>query len=108
MKPRYFQTSSNQIGLGVSNYLPKFPARQLARIIVQDARFPQPEIVMAIDAQVINFFNQLAPNFVDLALGMGVPFLEGFRRGAGGRRNGSGNLYRPSQEKRTDASGLKG
>src|SRR5262249_7373264 len=98
-----FQTSANQTGLELPGYLPKFPARQLARIIVQDARFPQPEIVMPVDAQVINFFNKLAPNLVDLALGVGVPFLEGFRQRGGGR-NGSGNLYLSSKEERTDAS----
>jgi NAD(P)-dependent dehydrogenase (short-subunit alcohol dehydrogenase family) len=88
-----FETSANQTGLQFPGYLPKFPARQLARMIVQDARFPQPEVVMAMDAQAINFFNTVAPNLMDLALGMGVPFLEGFRRSARRAENGSGNLY---------------
>lgn len=88
-----FETSSNQTGLDFPSYVPKFPARQLARIIVQDARFPQPEIVAALDAQAINFVNKLAPNLVDLALGMGMPFLDGLRRTA--RQNDKGNLYGP-------------
>jgi NAD(P)-dependent dehydrogenase (short-subunit alcohol dehydrogenase family) len=88
-----FETASNQTGLQFPGYLPKFPARQLARIIVQDARFPQPEVVMAMDAQAINFLNRLAPNLVDLALGIGVPFMEGFRRGVDRKHGGSGNLY---------------
>ncbi|HKF59432.1 MAG TPA: hypothetical protein VKJ45_28595, partial [Blastocatellia bacterium] len=73
----------------------------LARVIVQNARFPQPEVVMAMDAQAINFFNTFAPNLVDLALGIGVPFLDGLRRSALGTKNGSGNLYKPSEPKLT-------
>src|SRR5215467_9671597 len=88
-----FQTSSNQTGLQVPGFLPKFPARQLARIIVQNARLPQPEIVAAMDAQAIDLFNKLAPNLVDLALGIGVPFLDGFSRRARNGGNGTGNLY---------------
>jgi len=53
------------------------------------------------DAQAINFFNTFAPNLVDLALGFGMPFLEGFRRSALGTKNGSGNLYKPSEPKRS-------
>lgn len=87
-----FQTSANQTGLELPGFLPKFPARQLARVIVRDARFPQPEIVMALDAQVINIFNTLAPGLMDLAIGLGVPFVEGLR---GGKTpaTGTGNLY---------------
>src|SRR5262249_47082236 len=101
-----FQTSSNQTGLEVSSYLPKFPARQLARVIVQNARFPQPEVVMAVDAQVINLFNKLAPNLVDLALGLGVPFVEGARRSAGRTTNRRGNLYQASPERSIDTTGV--
>jgi short-subunit dehydrogenase len=100
-----FETSSNQTGLQLPSYLPKFPARELARIIVQDARLPQPEIVMAMDALAINFFNKLAPNLVDLALGMGVPFLEGFRWGGARSSNGSGNLYQAREAKSKSAGG---
>ena len=96
-----FEASSNQAGLEFPGYLPKFPARSLARVIVQNARFPQPEVVMAMDAQAINFFNTFAPNLVDLALGFGMPFLEGFRRSAMGTKNGSGNLYTPSEPRST-------
>jgi NAD(P)-dependent dehydrogenase (short-subunit alcohol dehydrogenase family) len=100
-----FETSSNQTGLKFPSYLPKFPARQLARVIVQDARFPQPEVVMAMDAQALDLFNRVAPNLLDLALGMGVPFLEGFRRGAPRSHNGSGNLYRAAAGEAGKASG---
>jgi NAD(P)-dependent dehydrogenase (short-subunit alcohol dehydrogenase family) len=95
-----FKTSANQTGLEMPAYVPKFPAREMARIIVQDARFPQPEVVMALDAQAINFFNTLAPGLMDFALGIGVPFIEGLRRTAApaATRN-SGNLYRAADGK---------
>jgi len=94
-----FESAANQTGLGMPGYLPKFPAREMARIIVRDARFPQPEIVMALDAQVINFFNKLAPSLMDLALGFGVPFVEGMRRGRSQASVKSGNLYSADTEK---------
>lgn len=94
-----FETSANQTGMEMPSYLPKFPAREMARIIVQDARFPQPEIVMALDAQVINLFNKLAPGLMDFALGFGVPFIEGMRRGASQSKAGSGNLYNEATQK---------
>lgn len=89
-----FETSANQAGMELPGYIPKFPAREMARIIVQDARFPQPEIVMALDAQVINLFNKFAPNLMDLAIGLGVPFVEGFRRNAAPKTPDRGNLYK--------------
>ncbi len=76
-----FESAVNQTGMEMPSYVPKFPAREMARIIVRDARFPQPEVVMALDAQVINFFNKLAPGLMDFALGFSVPFIEGMRRG---------------------------
>jgi NAD(P)-dependent dehydrogenase (short-subunit alcohol dehydrogenase family) len=76
-----WQSAQNETGMELPDLLPKVPARELARIIVQDARFPQPEIVMALDAQAINFFNTLAPGARDFMLGQSVPFLEGLRRG---------------------------
>jgi NAD(P)-dependent dehydrogenase (short-subunit alcohol dehydrogenase family) len=76
-----WESAANRTGLAMPDFLPKFPARELARIIVQDARAPQPEIIMALDAQVMNFFNTLAPGMMDLALGQSVPFLEGLQRG---------------------------
>jgi NAD(P)-dependent dehydrogenase (short-subunit alcohol dehydrogenase family) len=56
-----WESAASQTGLEMPDFVPKFPARELARIIAQDARFPQPEVVMALDAQVLNFFNTLAP-----------------------------------------------
>ncbi len=95
-----FETSANQVGLEMPAYLPKFPAREMARVIVQDARFPQPEIVLALDAQAINFFNRFAPAVMDFALGLGVPFLEGMRRAAPETSTGTGNLYQATEKKK--------
>jgi NAD(P)-dependent dehydrogenase (short-subunit alcohol dehydrogenase family) len=89
-----FATAANQTGMEVPGILPKFPARAMARVIVRDARFPQPEIVMALDAQAINFFNTLVPGLVDIALGWSVPFIEGMRRGANSSTASHGNLYK--------------
>ena len=89
-----FTSAANQTGMEVPSVLPKFPARALARTIVRDARFPQPEIVMALDAQAINFFNTLVPGLMDLALGWSVPFLEGMRRGTNSTTSSGGNLYK--------------
>jgi NAD(P)-dependent dehydrogenase (short-subunit alcohol dehydrogenase family) len=94
-----FQSAANNTGLEMPAYVPKFPAREMARIIVRDARIPQPEIVMAMDAQVINFFNRLAPSLVDFALGFSVPFIEGMRRGAARPKSGTGNLYNREADK---------
>ncbi|MGH9840526.1 MAG: SDR family oxidoreductase [Blastocatellia bacterium] len=89
-----FETAANQTGVELPGVLPKFPAREMAKVIVRNARFPQAEVVMALDAMAIDFFNKLAPGLVDLALGWTVPFLEGARRGAsGGKQSKSGNLY---------------
>jgi dehydrogenase/reductase SDR family member 7B len=83
-----WETTENRTGLDMASMLPKFPARELARIIVQDARVPQPEIVMALDAQVVDFLNTLAPGIMDFVLGQSVPFLEGFQKGAASGRPG--------------------
>jgi NAD(P)-dependent dehydrogenase (short-subunit alcohol dehydrogenase family) len=83
-----WETTENRTGLDMASVLPKFPARELARIIVQDARVPQPEIVMALDAQVVDFLNTVAPGMMDFVLGQSVPFLEGFRKGAASGRPG--------------------
>src|SRR5262249_17212568 len=88
-----FETSANQTGLEMPAFVPKFPARELARIIVQNARFPQPEVVMAMDAMAINFFNTVAPGFMDYAMGLGLPFVEAMRQGTKQAKTGSGNLY---------------
>jgi len=94
-----FESAANQTGLEVTSFVPKFPAKAMARIIVRTARFPRPEVVMALDAQAINFFNTLAPGLMDLALGWSVPFIEGMRRGAASSTTDSGNLYQPSEKK---------
>ncbi len=88
-----FEASANQTGLEIPGVVPKFPARELARIIVQNARFPQPEVVMALDALAINFFNKLAPGLMDYALGLGLPFVEALRRGKSDASAKKGNLY---------------
>jgi len=77
-----WETTDNRTGLDLARLLPKFPARELARIIVDDARLPQPEIVMALDAQVVGLLNTVAPGLMDFVLGQSVPFLEGFQKGA--------------------------
>lgn len=77
-----FEAANNQTGLDLGASLPKFPAKEMARVIVQNARFPQAEVVIAGDAIALNFFNKLAPGLVDLALGWSVPFVEGARRAA--------------------------
>ena len=73
--------------------IPKFPAPELARIIVRNARFPQPEVVMALDAMAINFFNKLAPGLLDYAMGLSLPFVEAMRRGKSNAPAKKGNLY---------------
>jgi NAD(P)-dependent dehydrogenase (short-subunit alcohol dehydrogenase family) len=100
VESEFWESVSNQSGLEMPNLLPKFPARELARIIVQDARFPQPEIVMSLDAQAINFFNTLAPGMMDFLLGQSLPFLEGLR-GATPSPTSAGNLYRPRGQQGT-------
>ncbi|MFN0111375.1 MAG: SDR family oxidoreductase [Blastocatellia bacterium] len=91
-----FDAAANSTGFEVPNYIPKFPASQMAKLIVQAARFPQPEIVAAFDAQAINIANTLAPALVDFALGWSVPFIEGMRRSKQQViEQNSGNLYQP-------------
>jgi NAD(P)-dependent dehydrogenase (short-subunit alcohol dehydrogenase family) len=77
-----FDSATNEIGLEMPAMVPKMPAQELARLLVQNALLPQPEIVMALDAQALNFFNTLAPGLLDLLMGQGLPFVEGFRSGA--------------------------
>jgi len=94
-----FDSATNHTGMEVPGLVPKFPAKAMARIIVQTARFPQPEVVMALDAQAVNFFNTLAPGLMDLALGWSVPFIEGMRRGSASQTPSRGNLYQPLEKK---------
>jgi NAD(P)-dependent dehydrogenase (short-subunit alcohol dehydrogenase family) len=91
-----WDSAQNQTGMELPDLMPKFPAKELARIIVQDARFPQPEIVMSLDAQAINLFNTLAPGMMDFVLGQSLPFIEGMRASRS-RSGGGGNLYRPKR-----------
>lgn len=93
-----FESSANQTGMEIPGFVPKFPAQAMAKIIVQTARFPRHEVVMALDAQAINFANKLVPGLMDLALGWSVPFIEGMRRGAPSTIPNSGNLYQPSDK----------
>lgn len=89
-----FEQAANQAGLELPAFIPKFPARELAKIIVRDARYPQPEIVLAADAIGIDLMNKFAPGLFDLALGWAVPFVEGARRAQGKTtKQTSGNLY---------------
>lgn len=92
-----FESAANQTGLQIPELTPKFPAREMARLIVQDARFPQPEIVMALDAQFIDFFNRMAPGLVDTFLSQSLPFIDGLRAAGAGPSLGAGNLYAPAQ-----------
>jgi NAD(P)-dependent dehydrogenase (short-subunit alcohol dehydrogenase family) len=101
VKTEIFDAAANSTGLEVPGFVPKFPASQMAKLIVQTARFPQPEVVAAFDAQAINIANTFAPALVDFALGWSVPFIEGRRRGkqkSDQSTTGSGNLYQPQTE----------
>lgn len=96
-----FDAAANNTGLEVPSFVPKFPAKQMAKLIVQAARFPQPEIVAALDAQAINLAKTFAPALVDFALGWSVPFIEGMRRhtqATEAKESGSGNLYQPQDK----------
>jgi NADP-dependent 3-hydroxy acid dehydrogenase YdfG len=78
-----WESATNQTGFGVPDMLPKLPASEIARAIVEDARWPQAEIVMSLDAQLINAVNTVSPGMFDLFLGQILPFIEGFQRAAG-------------------------
>jgi NAD(P)-dependent dehydrogenase (short-subunit alcohol dehydrogenase family) len=90
-----WDAAANQTGMEMPQFVPKFPARDLAQIIVQDARFPQPEIVMALDALALDLANRVAPGLMDLFLGQSKPFMEGFIEAASQGESGRGNLYTP-------------
>jgi NAD(P)-dependent dehydrogenase (short-subunit alcohol dehydrogenase family) len=81
-----WETTDNRVGLDLAALLPKFPARELARVIVDDARLPQAEVVLALDAQVIGALDTVAPGLMDFVLGQSLPFLEGFQKGAAAAR----------------------
>ena len=114
-----WETTDNRTGLDLASLLPKLPAQDLARVIVQDARMPQPEIVMALDAQVVGLLNTVAPGIMDFVLGQSVPFLRDSRRapppgaragrrpparGAGERRWRPGTPSTPSRTRRGRSS----
>lgn len=92
-----FESAANHTGLEMPTFLPKFPAKEMARLIVRAARYPQPEIVMALDALAINAANKLVPSIVDMALGWTVPFMDGIRRASKSNNpeKTGGNLYEP-------------
>jgi NAD(P)-dependent dehydrogenase (short-subunit alcohol dehydrogenase family) len=75
-----WESATNRTGFDAPDFMPKLPARELARVIVEDARFPRPEIVMSVDAQVINTLNKAVPGLMDFFIGQSLPFIEGFRR----------------------------
>jgi NADP-dependent 3-hydroxy acid dehydrogenase YdfG len=86
--------AASDTGLEAPQVVPGLPARELARVIVQNARLPQPEIVMSVDAQAINFMNTVAPGMMDFVMGQAMPFVQGFQqeqaraRRSGRRRSG--------------------
>lgn len=96
-----FDSAANQTGMEIPAFIPKFPAREMAKLIVQSARFPQPEVVAAADALAINFVNKVAPGLMDLALGWTVPFIEGARRASAATKktDHGGNLYQAAEKK---------
>jgi len=96
-----FDAAANNTGLELPAYVPKFPAKQMAKLIVQTARFPQAEVVAAFDAQAINIARTVAPALVDFALGWSVPFMDAMRRGKQQNDDAkdSNNLYQPQAEK---------
>jgi NAD(P)-dependent dehydrogenase (short-subunit alcohol dehydrogenase family) len=83
-----WESATNRTGLEVPDAMPKLPAAELARVIVENARFPRPEIVMSVDAQVVDLMNRVAPGVVDFVVGQSLPFIDGFRRALAPRNPG--------------------
>ena len=81
VETEFLGSMKNDVGMNLPPFVRGFPAEGLAAAIVQDARFPQPEIVMALDAQFINFVNTVAPWAMDAVLAFGAPFMQGGRAG---------------------------
>lgn len=97
-----FESAANQTGMEMLSAFPRFPSRQMARIIVQSARVPLSEVVMAIDAQAIDLARKFVPGLLDLALGWTVPFIDGMRRISSGNdinKDKGGNLYQLPDER---------
>lgn len=94
-----WQAAGNRLG-GQLPEFPKYPASQLAQVIVNDARWPQPEIVLSLDAQAIDFFSTFAPRLMDWTLSAAAPFmqaLQGMQSGATGAAGTAGNLFQPRE-----------
>lgn len=91
-----WQSAANQRGMEMPSFVPKMPARDLTQVLVQDARLPQAEIVLSLDALALNTMNRLAPGLMDLVLGQSAPFIEGLRGSIDATDSDPGNLYRPS------------
>jgi NAD(P)-dependent dehydrogenase (short-subunit alcohol dehydrogenase family) len=77
VETEFFGAMQNDAGLQMPPLVRGFPAAGLAMAIVQTARFPQPEVVLAMDAQFINFMNRVAPWAVDFFAGLATPFMQG-------------------------------
>ena len=89
-----WQSAGNKLGAELPNF-PKYPATQLAQVIVNDARFPQPEIVLALDAQAIDLFNTFAPRLLDFTMAAAAPFMEMLHGQNSAPGTGSGNIFAP-------------
>ncbi|HLZ68768.1 MAG TPA: SDR family oxidoreductase [Dehalococcoidia bacterium] len=84
-----WQAAGNRLG-GQLPEFPKYPASQLAQVIVNDARWPQPEIVLSLDAQAIDFFSTFAPRLMDWTLSAAAPFMQALQGMQGGPAAGAG------------------
>ncbi|HEY7295431.1 MAG TPA: SDR family oxidoreductase [Dehalococcoidia bacterium] len=101
-----WQAAGNRLG-GQLPEFPKYPTSQLAQVIVNDARWPQPEIVLSLDAQAIDFFNTFAPRLMDWTLSAAAPFMQALQSMQSGGPPGAaaGNLFQPRREQSTGQSG---
>jgi NAD(P)-dependent dehydrogenase (short-subunit alcohol dehydrogenase family) len=89
-----WESAGNRLTSQIPDF-PKYPASQLAQVIVNDARWPQPEIVLSLDAQAIDFFNTIAPRLMDWTLSAATPFMQAMRGQAG--KGTEGNLFKPRE-----------
>jgi len=83
VESEFAQAAANKTGMQLPDF-PKYPADQLAQVIVNDARWPQPEIVLPLDAQLIDFLNTVAPRLLDWSLAAGAPPPRPPGQGSGG------------------------
>jgi short-subunit dehydrogenase len=56
--------------------VPMLPAAAVAAVIVENARLPQPEVVVGFDAAMLSWFDAVAPLAVDAMMNMAAPFLQ--------------------------------